>query len=58
MYIGLVSKSIKHTIIDFKPNTPSTCTLRMWGKFIIVNGHVPKEISDYEETDGFFDALE
>jgi len=56
----LVSKRIKHLIIDFKPTTPRICTLRMRGKFInsiVVNSHVPTEISD-EETDGCFDALE
>ena len=29
----LVSKSIKHLIIDFKPITPKICTLRMKGNF-------------------------
>jgi hypothetical protein len=56
----LVSKRIRHLIIDCKPITPRICTLRIRGKFFnysFVNGHAPTEISDDEERDGFFDAL-
>jgi hypothetical protein len=51
----LVSKRIKHLIIDYKPTTPRNCTLRMRGKvfnYSIVNGHAPLDISDDEEKDG------
>jgi hypothetical protein len=52
----LVSKRIKHLIIDFKIITPRICTLRIRGKYFnysFVNGHAPTEISDEEEREGF-----
>ena len=55
----LVSKRIKHLIIDFKPLNPRICILRMRGKcfnYSIVNGYAPTETSDNEEKG--FDALE
>jgi len=57
----LVSKRINPLIMDFKPITPTICTLRMRGKclnYSIVNGHVPTETSDDEGKDRFFEALE
>jgi len=56
----LVSKRIKHLIIDFKRTTPRICTLRMRGKFFnysVVKGRAPTETSD-EEKDGCFHAPE
>jgi hypothetical protein len=53
----LVSKRIKHLIIDFIPISHRICILRMRGKFCtysIVNGHAPTETSDDEGKDGFF----
>jgi hypothetical protein len=49
----LVSKRIKHLIIDFKPVTPRICNLRIRGNFFnysFVNDHVCTEISDDEEN--------
>ena len=57
----LVSKRIKHLLMDFKPITPRICTLRIKGKFFnysFINGHAPTEKSDNEEKDRFLDALE
>ena len=48
----LMSKRIKHLIINFKPNTFRICILKMKGSFFsnsIVNGHAPTETSDDEE---------
>jgi hypothetical protein len=56
----LVSKRIKHPIIDFKPTTPRICTLRTRGKcfnYSVVKGHAPTETSD-EEKDRYFHVLE
>jgi hypothetical protein len=47
--------------MDFKPITPTICTLRMRGKclnYSIVNGHVLTKTSDDEEKDRFFEILE
>jgi len=57
----LSNKKRTNLIVDFKPITPRICTLRSRGKFFnysFINGHEPAEISDDEEKDGFFDALE
>ena len=56
----LVSKRIKHLILDFKPTTPRICTLRMGEIFFnysVVKGHAPTDTPD-EEKDGCFHALE
>jgi hypothetical protein len=57
----LVSKRIKHQIIDLKSITPRICTLRMRALFFnysTANGHAPTETTYDEEKDWFFDFLE
>jgi hypothetical protein len=56
----LVSKIIKHVIMDYKPTTPRNCTLLLRGKvfnYTIVNGHVPTDMMMKKKM-GFFNALE
>lgn len=57
----IISKRIKHMIIDFQPISPRLCKLRLKGKFFnysIINTHAPIEDSTDDDKNIFYQELE
>jgi hypothetical protein len=57
----IVSKKIKHLIIDFQAKSHRTCRLRIKGKFLnysLICAHSPTEDKAVEEEDSFYDEID
>lgn len=57
----IISKRIKHLILDFQPISSRLCKLRIKGKFFnysFINTHAPIEDSSDDEKDFFYQELE
>lgn len=53
----VITKRIKHLVLDFKPVSPRLCYIRIKGKFFnysLINVHAPIEDTSEEEKDVYY----